>query len=146
MANRVRPGRLVTMMQPPCAATTASTMARPRPVLFPASPADLARPVSPRVNRSNSSGSSSGAMPGPSSVMLSSTRGPEGTTPRWIDAVPSAGAASGGAVPGASATLTVEPAGVCLPALLSRLAITWCSRCSSPSTRTGSSGRSSRQR
>ena len=91
MANRVMPGRLVTMMQPPCAATTASTMARPRPVLFPASPAARARPVSPRVNRSNSSGSSSGAMPGPSSVMLSSTRGPAGTTPRWTVAVPPAG-------------------------------------------------------
>ena len=36
MANRVRPGRLVTVMLPPCAATTASTMARPRPVLVPA--------------------------------------------------------------------------------------------------------------
>ena len=36
MANRVMPGRLVTVMQPPCAATTASTMARPRPVLLPA--------------------------------------------------------------------------------------------------------------
>ena len=36
MANLVRPGRLVTVMLPPCAATTASTMARPRPVLLPA--------------------------------------------------------------------------------------------------------------
>ena len=89
MANLVMPGRLVTMMQPPCAATTASTMARPRPVLFPAALTSRARPVSPRVNRSNSSGSSSGAMPGPSSVMLSSTRGPVGAMPRCTAAVPS---------------------------------------------------------
>ena len=36
MANLVMPGRLVTTMAPPCAATTASTMARPSPVLLPA--------------------------------------------------------------------------------------------------------------
>ena len=45
MANRVMPGWLVTMMQPPCAATTASTRRRPRPVLFPAALASRARPV-----------------------------------------------------------------------------------------------------
>ncbi len=90
-------------------------------MLFPAAPASLARPTSPRVNRSNSSGSSSGGMPGPSSVMLSSTRGPAGTTPRCTVAAP---AGTGGAAPRMSVTLTVEPAGVCLPALLSRLAST----------------------
>ena len=43
MANRVRPGLLVTVMLPPCAATTASTMARPRPVLVPAASRSRAR-------------------------------------------------------------------------------------------------------
>ena len=38
------------------------------------------------------------------------------------------------------------PAGVCRAALLSRFASTWCSRCSSPGTMTGSSGSSSCQR
>ena len=54
MAKRVCPGWLVTVMQPRCATTTASTMARPRPVLFPAACAYRAREVSARVNRSNS--------------------------------------------------------------------------------------------
>ena len=38
------------------------------------------------------------------------------------------------------------PGGVCRRALVSRLVTTWCSRCSSPVTTTGSSGRSSCQR
>ena len=42
-------------------------------------------------------------------------------------------------------TVTVVPGGVCFRALASRLVTTWCSRCSSPTTSTGSSGRSSRQ-
>ena len=43
-------------------------------------------------------------------------------------------------------TVTVVPSGVCLPALDSTLASTWCSRCSSPLTSTGSSGSSRTQR
>ncbi len=42
--------------------------------------------------------------------------------------------------------MTVVPSGVCRPALLSRLTSTCCSRCSSPGTVTGSSGRSRIQR
>ena len=41
---------------------------------------------------------------------------------------------------------TVVPGGVCVRALASRLASTWCSRAASPGTVTGSSGRSSCQR
>ena len=60
-------------------------------------------------------------MPGPSSVTLSTT-------------LPASGPGS------VSATVTVVPGGVWLPALLIRLASTWRSRCSSPRTMTGSSG------
>ena len=48
--------------------------------------------------------------------------------------------------PAASVTVTVVPGGVCVRALASRLASTWCSRDASPGTVTGSSGRSSCQR
>ena len=41
-------------------------------------------------------------------------------------------------------TVTVVPAGVYLRAFASRLVTTWCSRCSSPVTSTGSSGSDSR--
>jgi signal transduction histidine kinase len=107
MVNLVIPGRLVTEMQPSCAATTASTIARPRPVLLPEALASRAREVSARVKRSNSSGSSSGGMPGPSSVMLSSTRGPGGATPRWTEAASREVPGRGGSA--VRATLTVEP-------------------------------------
>ena len=71
MANRVRPGLLSTRTRPPCAVVTASTMARPSPVLAaPLVPRDRAE--SPRTNRSNRVGCSSGGMPGPSSVTVSS--------------------------------------------------------------------------
>ena len=112
----VRPGRLVTFTLPPWAAVTAWTMARPSPVLPPA----LDRAESPRTNRSNRAGCRSsrdaGAVVGHA----------QPTAP--------------GLAPAATATVTVVPGGVCLAALLSRLASTWCSRCSSPSTWTGSSG------
>ena len=45
---------------PPCAATTASTIARPSPVL----PVSRDRDAIPRANRSNTCGSRSGGMPG----------------------------------------------------------------------------------
>ena len=44
-----------------------------------------------------------------------------------------------------SPVVTVVPGGVCVRALDSRFASTWCSRASSPGTVTGSAGRSSRQ-
>ncbi len=101
MTKRVRPGWLVKSTLPPCAAVTASTMARPRPVL----PAARDREVSALTNRSNRVDWRSGAMPGPSSVTLSST-------------------APGFPGARASATVTVVPCGVCLAALLIRLAST----------------------
>jgi hypothetical protein len=118
--NRVFPGTLSTRIRPPCAVAIASAMDSPSPVL----PASCDRDASPRTKRSNNVASSSGGMPGPLSVTLSST-------------VP-------GSPPAASAIVTVVPAGVCLAALLTRLVITWYSRCSSPSTITGSLGSSSR--
>ncbi len=69
MVKRVWPGVLWTWVWPPCAVVTASTMARPRPVL----PAAREREVSPRTNRSNRAGCSWGGMPGPLSVTVSST-------------------------------------------------------------------------
>ena len=49
--NTVSPGRLSTMTRPPWAATTASTMARPSPVL----PAVRGAGLAPRANRSKTS-------------------------------------------------------------------------------------------
>ena len=48
--------------------------------------------------------------------------------------------------PDGAATVTVVPGGVCARALPSRLRTTWCSRCSSPVTVSGSSGSESRHR
>lgn len=56
-------------------------------------------------------GRSSGSMPGPSSVTLSSAKGVPGP-PRWQ----------------VIAVVTVTPGGVCTQALLSRLLTSWCSR------------------
>ena len=81
------------------------------------------REESPRVNRSKAPGTRSGARPGPSSCTDTSTP-----------------AASGRAL-----AVIVVPGGVWRAALLSRFATTWCSRPSSPSTATASSGRSRRQ-
>src|SRR5215468_4800663 len=52
IAKLVRPGWLVTPTLPPCAAVTASTIARPSPVL----PVACDREESPRTNRSNRPG------------------------------------------------------------------------------------------
>jgi EmrB/QacA subfamily drug resistance transporter len=142
IVKRVMPGRLVTSTAPPCAATTASTIARPSPVEEALVACD--REVSARVNRSNRSGSRSGGTPGPSSVTVSTIRGPGGMAPRLTDPGPVAGS-PGGSSP-LTATVTVVPSGVCRPALLSTLPSTWRSRCSSPLTSTGSSGSSSIQR
>ncbi|HEX8005807.1 MAG TPA: hypothetical protein VF482_05185 [Trebonia sp.] len=122
---------------------TASTMARPRPVEELS--AGCERDASARVKRSNRSGSRSGGMPGPSSVTVSTIRGTGGTAPCSTESVPDGGS-SGSSASVPSRTVTVVPAGVCRPALLSRFASTWCSRSSSPLTSTGSSGRSSTQR
>jgi hypothetical protein len=89
--SRVMPGRLDTRTAPACAATTASTIASPRPV-DDGSPA-CDRAVSALVNRSNRSGSRSGGIPGPSSVTVSAMYGSAGTTPRRTEAT-AAGAAS----------------------------------------------------
>ena len=53
--NSVWPGLLVTLTSPPCAATTAATIARPSPVL----PSCRDRDESPRANRSKTCGSRS---------------------------------------------------------------------------------------
>ena len=81
-------------------------MARPRPVL----PCARDRELSPRANRSKTSGCSSAGMPGPSSATVSTT-------------APASGA---------SRVVTVVPGGVCTRALASRFATTWCSRAASP--------------
>ena len=60
-ANSVWPGLLVTLTSPPCAATTATTIARPSPVL----PSCRDRDAEPRANRSKTCGSRSRGMPGP---------------------------------------------------------------------------------
>jgi EmrB/QacA subfamily drug resistance transporter len=142
IVKRVMPGRLVTRTAPPCAVTTASTIARPSPVEAASVACD--REVSARVNRSNRSGNRSGGMPGPSSVTVSTIRGSGGIVPCLTDRGLVAG--SPGGSPSLTATVTVVPSGVCRPALLSRLPSTWRSRCSSPLTTTGSSGSSSTQR
>src|SRR5436305_1870380 len=54
-------------MVPPCALTTAATMARPNPVL----PPRRERDESPRANRSKISGCSHAGIPGPSSATVS---------------------------------------------------------------------------
>src|SRR5690606_20472330 len=117
--NSVRPGRLVAVTVPPWAAVTARTIARPRPVL----PVSRDREVEPRANRSKMCGSSSGAMPGPSSA----------TDRRTSVSC------------GARVTVTVVPGGVWARALASRFASTWASREASPGTTTGSSGTASCQ-
>ena len=142
IAKLVLPGRLVTRTAPPWAATTASTIARPRPVDEALVVRD--RDVSARVNRSNRSGSRSGGMPGPLSVTDTTSRGGVGRVPRRTVCAAGADPPSGSASP--TRTVTVAPSGVCLPALESTLASTWCSRCSSPLTSTGSSGSSRTQR
>jgi hypothetical protein len=91
IANRVIPGRLDTWTAPACAATTASTIASPSPVDDRSLACDRAE--SALVNRSNSSGSRSAGIPGPSSVTVSTMRGPAGAVPRRTEAIP-AGAAS----------------------------------------------------
>ena len=107
--NVVPPGALSTATVPPCASTTAATMASPRPVL----PAAREREPSPRANRSKTSrqqlGRDAGSVVG---------HGQDGTrAPRCV-----------------RPTMTVVPGGVCVRALASRLASTWCSRAASPTT------------
>jgi hypothetical protein len=118
--KRVRPGRLVTSTAPLCAATTASTIARPSPVEF--ASAACERDVSARVNRSNRSGSRPGGMPGPSSVTVATTSGPAGTVPCRAESGPVPGSPGGSSA--LTVTVTVVPSGVCRPALLSRLVST----------------------
>src|SRR5205823_1476167 len=67
--NSVCPGRLATSAVPWCASTTAATIDNPSPVL----PAARERDVSPRANRSNTSGSRFAGIPGPSSATVSVT-------------------------------------------------------------------------
>ena len=102
------------------------------------------RDVSARVNRSNRSDSRLAGMPGPSLLTVSTTRGAGGSVPRVTDSAPLPGPASGSM--SLTRTVTEVPSGVCRPALESRLASTWCSRCSSPLASTGSSGSSRIQR
>src|SRR5664279_561443 len=80
-----------TDTEPPCALTTASTMARPSPV----DPAARERDESPRTNRLKISGCSASGMPGPLSVTVMTD------TPGSVR----------------SPDQTVVPAGVCVRAL-----------------------------
>ena len=95
---------------------------RPATGRGPAPPDSRVREESPRVKRSKAVPASSAGRPGPSSCDGEHGRGRR---------------------PRRTPTVTVVPGGVCRRALLSRLVTTWCSRCSSPVTTTGSSGRSS---
>ncbi len=63
-------------MLPPCAATMARVIDRPRPTV---SDSGRARDLSPRKKRSNKAGSRSGAMPGPSFSTATST-----SPARWV--------------------------------------------------------------
>src|SRR5262245_30886093 len=69
VTSRPPVGLVPRPIEPPWLCTTASTMARPRPV-----PPLSARSASPRANRCTSRSRSSGAMPGPSSATHQRTR------------------------------------------------------------------------
>ena len=118
--RRCRPGRLSTSTSPPCACTTAARSRAPA-----------------RCCRRRGSGTES---PRAKRSKISRRRLRGDARPvvvhRQHDVV---------AVRDGRPTVTVVPGGVCVRALDSRFASTWCSRCSSPGTVTGSAGRSSRQ-
>ena len=120
-ANSVRPGRLCTVTLPPCAATTASTIAGP------------ARCCRCRRDRDAD----------PAGEPLEHVRQQLRGDPR---AVVGDGQRARRRRRGRGRRSRSCPAGVCVRALASRLVSTWVSRGASPGTTTGSSGRSSCQR